>query len=195
MAPFCACSARSQPCRPSHRRGRARGKRQAFTAPFALHFLEPAPEKDVRHRHRLPSLQNPSPPHRHDRDRGRHQEDSQSHGTAHLCAQTLARTSATLAIWWRRWRLAELTGRRPGRDGVDLPACSKTPRQAPDRPAVENRPCCLPCSSAMKCRREPGLNRQNPLRIPDSDRSGRWRRRYHYSQSNVFVYCPCRSEP
>ena len=55
-----------QPSRPRPRRGRARGKRQAFTVTFTLHFLEPAPKKDFRDRHRLPSLQNPAAPHRHD---------------------------------------------------------------------------------------------------------------------------------
>jgi hypothetical protein len=96
------------------RRGRARGKRQAFTD--------------------LPSLQNPSPPHRHDRDGGHHQEGPVRHGLAHRGAQILARTTATLAIWWRGRRLAELTARRQGRDGVDCPACSRKPPSGPRNP-------------------------------------------------------------
>jgi hypothetical protein len=103
--------AANEPSRPRPRRAHARVRRQAFIATFTLYFLEPAPKKDVRDRHRLPALQNPSPPHRHDRDRGHHQEDSQSHGTAYLCAETLACPPASLAIWWRGRRLAELTGR------------------------------------------------------------------------------------
>ena len=37
-----------QPGRPRPCRGHARGKGQAFTAPFPLHLLERAPPKDVR---------------------------------------------------------------------------------------------------------------------------------------------------
>ena len=110
-----------QPDRPSPRRGRARGERQAFTTTFTLHFLEPAPKKDVRDRHRLHALHPPSAPHRHDRDRGHYQEDPVCHALAHRGTQALARTTASLAIWWRGRRLAELTARRPGRDGVDCP--------------------------------------------------------------------------
>src|SRR5450759_4653261 len=79
--PPCHPCTRLRRARRSPRRGRARGKRQA---PFTLHFLEPASQKDVRDRHRLPSLQNPSPPHRHDRDRGHHQKDSLCHGATLL---------------------------------------------------------------------------------------------------------------
>ncbi len=68
-----------QPSRPRPRRGGTRGEGHAFTAPFTLHFLEPAPQKDIR-------------------DRRHHQEDSQSHGTAYRGAQTLACTTAALAI-------------------------------------------------------------------------------------------------
>jgi hypothetical protein len=48
------------------------------------------------------------------RDRGHHQENPVCHGATHLCAQTLARTTSTLGIRWRRWRLAQLTERRQG---------------------------------------------------------------------------------
>ena len=75
------------------------------------------------------SLQNTSPPHRHDRDRGHDQEDPVCHGATHRGPQTLARPPASLAIWRRGRRLAQLTTRRPGRDGVDRPACSRQPRQ------------------------------------------------------------------
>ena len=124
-------------------------RRSPFSGPICLRppgpssrwvAFQPAPKKDVRDRHRLPSLQEPAAPHRHDRDRGHHQEDSQSHGTAHLCAQTLARTTATLAIWWRGRRLAELTGRRQGRDGVDCPACSRKPPSGPRNPVKRAAP-------------------------------------------------------
>src|SRR5664279_1861161 len=49
-----------QPSRPSPRRGRARGKRQAITPAFTLHSLEPAPKKDYPDLHRRPSPQNPA---------------------------------------------------------------------------------------------------------------------------------------
>ena len=125
-----------QPGRPRPRRGGTRGKGQAFTAALALYFLEPAPQKDIRDRHRLPSLQEPAASHRHDRDRGHHQEDSQSHGTAYRGAQTPACTTAALAIWWRGRRLAELTARRPGRVGVDCPACSRKTPPGPRNPVT-----------------------------------------------------------
>jgi hypothetical protein len=41
-------------------------------------------------------------------------------------------TIASLAIWWRGRRLAELMARRSGWDGVDRLACSRKPRQAPE---------------------------------------------------------------
>jgi hypothetical protein len=37
-------------------------------------------------------------------------------------AHTLARTTASFSIWRREWRLAELTARRQGRNGVDCHA-------------------------------------------------------------------------
>ena len=43
----------------------------------------------------------------------------------------MARPTASVSIWRRGWRLSQLTTRRPGRNGVDCPACSSPPRQDP----------------------------------------------------------------
>jgi hypothetical protein len=60
------------------------------------------------------SRQKPSPPDRPDQERGHDKENPVRRGSADRGTQTISRTTASFSIWRREWRLAQLTGRRPG---------------------------------------------------------------------------------
>ncbi len=108
-----------------------------------------------------PPKSSPSPPWRHPRKRtslhchfrttflgASFSENPVCHEATHRRPKTLARTTTSLAIWWRGRRLAELTARRQGRDAVDCPACLRKLPSGPRNPVKRTT---QKCSWQRRC--------------------------------------------
>ena|GEM_PF-7065522 len=80
-------------------------------------------------------------------------EDPLCHGPTRRGARSHPRTTASLRIWRRGRRLAELTAQKPERDRVDCAACPEKPRQAPET------------RSSPPCGRAPGRRCCGPARF------------------------------